>query len=191
MTLEWLRRRDPALDRSLRTYLFTTEPITEIEAEIPRPGRAPGRPGRRLRIARHRQPERERLVDHLHRELAPVSDDGWEALEQEAKSRLTTHLAARRIVDFSGPHGWSHSATNLGRISVISGPSEGVPPPTVASSSSSSCGRSSACRVSSSTTPSAGPRTSTSPSSTKPHGRSPSGRTSPCSTATRPPGCAA
>jgi uncharacterized linocin/CFP29 family protein len=65
-------------------------------------------------------------MNHLHRELAPVSDTGWEALEEEAKSRLTTHLAARRIVDFSGPHGWSHSATNLGRISVISGPSEGV-----------------------------------------------------------------
>ncbi len=33
MTLEWIRRRDPALDRHLRTYLFTTEPITEVEAE--------------------------------------------------------------------------------------------------------------------------------------------------------------
>lgn len=33
MTLEWLRRRDPALDGHLRTYLFTAEPITEVEAE--------------------------------------------------------------------------------------------------------------------------------------------------------------
>jgi ferritin-like protein len=33
MTLEWLRRRDPALDSNLRTYLFTSEPITEVEAE--------------------------------------------------------------------------------------------------------------------------------------------------------------
>src|SRR5579863_5535793 len=33
MTLEWLRRRDPALDGHLRTYLFTTEPVTEVEAE--------------------------------------------------------------------------------------------------------------------------------------------------------------
>ncbi len=33
MTLEWLRRRDPILDRHLRTYLFTSEPITELEAE--------------------------------------------------------------------------------------------------------------------------------------------------------------
>jgi ferritin-like protein len=33
MTLEWLRRRDPALDKNLRTYLFTSEPVTAIEAE--------------------------------------------------------------------------------------------------------------------------------------------------------------
>jgi len=33
MTLEWLRRRDPVLDRHLRTYLFTTESITEEESE--------------------------------------------------------------------------------------------------------------------------------------------------------------
>jgi hypothetical protein len=31
MTLEWLRRHDPALDRVLRQYLFTSEPVTEIE----------------------------------------------------------------------------------------------------------------------------------------------------------------
>jgi len=33
MTLEWLRRRDPVLDRHLRTYLYTTEPVTEVEAD--------------------------------------------------------------------------------------------------------------------------------------------------------------
>jgi uncharacterized protein len=32
MTLEWLRRHDPILDAHLRTYLFTSAPITEIEA---------------------------------------------------------------------------------------------------------------------------------------------------------------
>jgi len=33
MTLEWLRRRDPVLDQNLRTYLFTSVPVTEVEAE--------------------------------------------------------------------------------------------------------------------------------------------------------------
>ena len=27
MTLEWLRRHDPVLDKHLRTYLFTSEPV--------------------------------------------------------------------------------------------------------------------------------------------------------------------
>lgn len=33
MTLEWLRRHDAVLDGHLRTYLFTSGEITEIEAE--------------------------------------------------------------------------------------------------------------------------------------------------------------
>jgi hypothetical protein len=33
MILEWLRRHQPQFDQHLRTYLFTTEPILEIEAE--------------------------------------------------------------------------------------------------------------------------------------------------------------
>jgi uncharacterized protein len=31
MTLEWLRRHDPALDTHLRTYLFSTESVIEVE----------------------------------------------------------------------------------------------------------------------------------------------------------------
>jgi uncharacterized protein len=31
MVLEWLRRRDPVLDRYLRRYLFTDGPLDEIE----------------------------------------------------------------------------------------------------------------------------------------------------------------
>jgi uncharacterized protein len=34
MTLEWLRRHDPVLDRNLRQYLFTTAPVTEIESTV-------------------------------------------------------------------------------------------------------------------------------------------------------------
>jgi ferritin-like protein len=33
MAIEWLRRNDPTFDRHLRTYLFTEDPITEIEVE--------------------------------------------------------------------------------------------------------------------------------------------------------------
>ena len=31
MTLEWIRRQDPALDQQLRLYLFTSGPITSVE----------------------------------------------------------------------------------------------------------------------------------------------------------------
>lgn len=34
MALEWLRRRDPALDSHLRDYLFTDKPILEIEEAL-------------------------------------------------------------------------------------------------------------------------------------------------------------
>jgi len=31
MTIEWLRRHDPVLDGHLRTFLFTEDPVTEVE----------------------------------------------------------------------------------------------------------------------------------------------------------------
>lgn len=65
-------------------------------------------------------------MNHLLRELAPVSEEGWEAIEDEAARRLTTYLAARKLVDFEGPKGWSHSAAELGRIDPVTGPSDGV-----------------------------------------------------------------
>jgi uncharacterized linocin/CFP29 family protein len=66
-------------------------------------------------------------VNHLLRGLAPVSDDGWALLDREARERLTPALAARRLVDFSGPSGWERSATDLGRTApVAESPCEGV-----------------------------------------------------------------
>ena len=65
-------------------------------------------------------------MDHLYRELAPVSEAAWEQIESEAKGRLVTHLAARKLVDLVGPQGWSHSATDLGRVDEVASPAEGV-----------------------------------------------------------------
>jgi uncharacterized linocin/CFP29 family protein len=66
-------------------------------------------------------------VNHLLRSSAPISDPGWELLDQEARQRLAPALAARKLVDFSGPYGWEHSATNLGRTSPLaSAPCDGV-----------------------------------------------------------------
>jgi len=66
-------------------------------------------------------------MNHLLRSLAPISDAGWKLLDDEAGQRLTPALAARKLVDFSGPHGWSYSATNLGRTAPLtSAPCDGV-----------------------------------------------------------------
>jgi len=66
-------------------------------------------------------------MNHLLRSLAPISEDGWKLLDEEARERLAPALAARRLVDFSGPLGWEHSATNLGRTSELAdSPAEGV-----------------------------------------------------------------
>jgi uncharacterized linocin/CFP29 family protein len=66
-------------------------------------------------------------VSHLLRSHAPISDAAWRELDQEARERLAPALAARKLVDFSGPHGWQHSATNLGRTTPLgSAPCEGV-----------------------------------------------------------------
>ncbi len=66
-------------------------------------------------------------MNHLLRELAPVSGAAWSQIDEEAGSRLRTYLAARRLVDFDGPHGWPHSAHPIGATeSVTAGPAPDV-----------------------------------------------------------------
>lgn len=64
-------------------------------------------------------------MNHLLRDLAPLSETGWQQVDDEARERLTEHLAARRLVDVDGPHGWEHSATNLGRVRTLVEPPDG------------------------------------------------------------------
>jgi uncharacterized linocin/CFP29 family protein len=65
-------------------------------------------------------------MNHLLRGHAPLTDSNWKLLDEEAVERLAGPLAARRLVDFIGPKGWEHSATNLGRTEDIDGNEEGV-----------------------------------------------------------------
>src|SRR4051794_6428651 len=81
--------------------------------------------------------------NHLLRGHAPISDAVWALIDEEARERTGAGVGAltgggpgapppaapapRRLVDFSGPHGWEHSATNLGRTEPIAAaPCEGV-----------------------------------------------------------------
>jgi uncharacterized linocin/CFP29 family protein len=66
-------------------------------------------------------------MNHLLRELAPITTAGWQEFEKEATRTLKTTLAARRLVDFVGPQGWGASAVGLGRTEALSAsPHDGV-----------------------------------------------------------------
>jgi uncharacterized linocin/CFP29 family protein len=65
-------------------------------------------------------------MNHLLRGHAPLTDSNWKLLDEEAVERLQGPLAARRLVDFIGPKGWEHSATNLGRTEAVEAPEQGV-----------------------------------------------------------------
>ncbi|HEV3450352.1 MAG TPA: family 1 encapsulin nanocompartment shell protein [Acidimicrobiia bacterium] len=66
-------------------------------------------------------------MNHLFRELAPISDEAWGQIEEQAKRALENFLGARRLVDFSGPHGWDAAAVTLGTTDALPrGPVDGV-----------------------------------------------------------------
>jgi len=66
-------------------------------------------------------------VSHLLREHAPITTEGWQRIDDEARERLAPALAARKLVDFAGPRGWQHSATALGRVQPLAKtPGQGI-----------------------------------------------------------------
>jgi uncharacterized linocin/CFP29 family protein len=66
-------------------------------------------------------------MNDLYRELAPVSEAAWKAIDEEARRTLKGTLAARRLVDFTGPLGWEASSVNVGRTEPLGeAPAEGI-----------------------------------------------------------------
>ncbi|WP_216916030.1 family 1 encapsulin nanocompartment shell protein [Nocardia noduli] len=65
-------------------------------------------------------------MNNLHRELAPITEEAWSAIEEEATRTFKRHIAGRRVVDVSGPHGADYSAVGLGRTIPIAAPDQGV-----------------------------------------------------------------
>jgi len=58
------------------------------------------------------------MTDILKRNLAPIAEEAWEEINKQAALTLKGNLSARRLVDFSGPHGWEYGAVDLGRIEI-------------------------------------------------------------------------
>ncbi len=62
-------------------------------------------------------------MNHLFRSKAPISEEAWAEIDEEARTSLKELLAARRIVDVAGPHGWSYSSEPTGRVAAVEPPS--------------------------------------------------------------------
>jgi uncharacterized linocin/CFP29 family protein len=58
-------------------------------------------------------------MNDLLREHAPLSEEAWREIDAEAKRTLKTLLAARRLVDFNGPLGWTAAAVATGRTEKL------------------------------------------------------------------------
>ncbi|MFE9578665.1 family 1 encapsulin nanocompartment shell protein [Nocardia sp. NPDC006044] len=65
-------------------------------------------------------------MNNLYRELAPITAEAWSAIEEEATRTFKRHIAGRRVVDLSGPHGLDYSAVGTGHTTPIAAPDEGV-----------------------------------------------------------------
>jgi uncharacterized linocin/CFP29 family protein len=65
-------------------------------------------------------------MNNLHRELAPISEAAWADIEEETSRTLKRYLAARRVVDVSGPGGVALSAVGTGHLRNIEAPGRGI-----------------------------------------------------------------
>ena len=54
-------------------------------------------------------------MNHLFRDLAPITDEAWTEIDAEAERSLRLLLAARRLVDVADAGGWRAGAVPTGR----------------------------------------------------------------------------
>ena len=121
-------------------------PSADFLDDLPDPPGRRGRGPRRRRDARRRRDcgatrtrragpripgdrrsqRKRRLMNNLHRELAPISAAAWADLEDEARRTFERHVAGRRIVDVAGPGGFELSAVGTGHLQAIDPHSDGV-----------------------------------------------------------------
>src|SRR5438876_509133 len=89
MDLEFLLRRSRLWREIAEGILFQEGDIVEhgeeAEEEAVEGDAAQGAPVAGEHLARHRQPERRRVVSHLLREHAPVTEASWRLIDDEAR----------------------------------------------------------------------------------------------------------
>lgn len=57
-------------------------------------------------------------MDILKKNLAPLTDNAWEAINKEAKQIFNSLLTARRFVDIHGPKGIDYAAVPVGKLDM-------------------------------------------------------------------------
>jgi uncharacterized linocin/CFP29 family protein len=65
-------------------------------------------------------------MNNLHRELAPISEEAWDQIEEETTRTLKRYLAGRRVVDLQGPAGTMLAAVGTGHLRPLASPEDGV-----------------------------------------------------------------
>lgn len=55
-------------------------------------------------------------MNYLYRDLAPLSDHAWEAIDDEARRSISHFVAGRHLFEFKGPHGYDAEAVVTGKI---------------------------------------------------------------------------
>ena len=65
-------------------------------------------------------------MNHLVRELAPISEMAWKQIEEEAAQTLKHYMTARRVVDVDGPHGWDTDTVARGRVENLAEAPPGI-----------------------------------------------------------------
>ncbi len=61
------------------------------------------------------------MADILNRSQAPIADEIWDFLDEEAREVLEKRLNGRRVVDVNGPLGLDAAAINTGRCQDLKG----------------------------------------------------------------------
>ena len=64
--------------------------------------------------------------NNLYRSLAPISAGAWAQIQEEASRTVKRNLAARRVVDVTGPLGFEFAAVTTGHVTDIEAPSAGL-----------------------------------------------------------------
>ena len=65
-------------------------------------------------------------MNHLLRDFAPVSDEAWEEISDEATRTLKHFLTGRRLVDFHGADGWQREKARKGQVETVKDAPAGI-----------------------------------------------------------------